>query len=575
MSTDDKNERLSILNKIPREARIDRRLLLDENEKDKKNSNLPRNRRRLLEKGTRKLVKEYQRIIRKHNSSGAGYPIDQFLRSMAIEYTQRYANSGVYTQPLSFNYIEPFCEIKLFQDTVAPFVDLLQEVNHLFNVTDFFDYITSNDAQSFDLTSLRDLPENKTFHFTTNGDVMDFSYLNSDGKEFVISGFSMVRRKDSLYWYLLGGEVLSDVEWKMRSGELQEMELSNRDPFKIALLGQLTEIYGNKHGAPIPLEGTDFVAKTIIAGETDLATKKYLGRCIMSETENSFSNICDDPNIYRGMTEDEIMERVEQMTKLIDHHAVMWNLVGAMFQLPAYFAYKIQIDKQLVEKAGKTVKSMKKSGGKGIRADYEIITAIEVSKENIPMVRSFLPIHYDVETEGHWRRLPNDAIGKGPDEKEVKGQTWVKARERIKRPEKPNPKIYVKSLVKAAKRKKVEYEKAARAAEERETTTAKKKLSDHGQLYVLRCTTMKEQHYKVGWTSGDAQSRAIQLSSDTGVPESFVVVEAWTHKNADALEKSVHAMLDPYRVNDRREFFHAPYAVIKKIIEAEISRSLN
>lgn len=269
MSKDDQKDRLSKLDKLHPIARIDHRLFLDENGKHEFFSKLPRNERRLLEKKSRILGKEYQRIILKHHSSGAGYPIDQFLRSMAIEYTNRYANSGVHTQPVSFNYIEPFCEIKLFQDKFAPYVDLLQEVDHLFNVTDFFDYITSRDAQSFDLTSLRDLPENKTFHFTTNGDVMDFSYLNADGKEFVISGFSMVRRKDCLYWYLLGGEVFSDVEWKALSVKQLKSDGYLPEPSKRAFVAYLREIYGNDAGAPTPLEGTDFAGKTIITGVTE------------------------------------------------------------------------------------------------------------------------------------------------------------------------------------------------------------------------------------------------------------------------------------------------------------------
>jgi hypothetical protein len=95
---------------------------------------------------------------------------------------------------------------------------------------------------------------------------------------------------------------------------------------------------------------------------------------------------------------------------------------------------------------------------------------------------------------------------------------------------------------------------------------------ENGILYVLRCTIMKEEVYKVGWTSGSAEARAEQISSATGVPTSFVVVDAWEHQDAEALEKNVHMMLDPYRLNDRREFFQANYHTIKKIIEAEIQR---
>lgn len=83
---------------------------------------------------------------------------------------------------------------------------------------------------------------------------------------------------------------------------------------------------------------------------------------------------------------------------------------------------------------------------------------------------------------------------------------------------------------------------------------------------------MQEEVYKVGWTSATAEERAKQISSATGVPNAFVVVAEWQHHKPDALEKNVHAMLDPYRVADNREFFKLEFSILKRIIEHEISR---
>lgn len=83
---------------------------------------------------------------------------------------------------------------------------------------------------------------------------------------------------------------------------------------------------------------------------------------------------------------------------------------------------------------------------------------------------------------------------------------------------------------------------------------------------------MKDEVYKVGWTSGTAEERARVLSAATGVPSSFVVVDSWPHENAEALEKNVHAILDPYRISERREFFQADYTKISELIETEIRR---
>ena len=91
-------------------------------------------------------------------------------------------------------------------------------------------------------------------------------------------------------------------------------------------------------------------------------------------------------------------------------------------------------------------------------------------------------------------------------------------------------------------------------------------------MYVLRCVVMENDIYKVGWTSRTARERASELSSSSGVPKSFIVVDSWQHTDPEGLEKNIHAMLDPYRVNDRREFFNAPYQTIKKIIELELQK---
>jgi hypothetical protein len=65
-------------------------------------------------------VAAYRRILLGIRQSGAGYPVDQLLRQLAIEYTHRYASAGVGSQPVSFNYFEAFCDIKLIENSVAP-----------------------------------------------------------------------------------------------------------------------------------------------------------------------------------------------------------------------------------------------------------------------------------------------------------------------------------------------------------------------------------------------------------------------------------------------------------------------
>ena len=226
------------LGKIPPFARMDHRHLLDQNGELPFISSLSRKEKKKLQAGVKRIVANYRSILKQLATSGACFPVDQLLRQMVTEYTHRYASSGVSSQPVSFNYFEPFCHIKLINGSYAPYMELTEEFDHLFYAPDFFDYLTSADSDEFNPASLQELPENKTFHFSTNGDVMDISFLNAEGREFVISGFSMIRRGDSVHWYLLGGEVLDEEEWQLRCSKQPEIDIQNLSPSKRAFLSE-------------------------------------------------------------------------------------------------------------------------------------------------------------------------------------------------------------------------------------------------------------------------------------------------------------------------------------------------
>lgn len=231
-------------------------------------------------------------------NSGAGYPVDRLLHDLALEYTNRFASSGTETQPVNFNYFEAFCDIKLIPNNVAPYAIPVAEIDNIFNVTDFFEFITSPEAEKFDLTSLMEIPEDKAFHYTANGDVNDLSFQNSSGRDFLISGFSLVRRNTSLFWYLLGGERYSPDEWDILCIEDYDESAGETLPFKQAFIEEVIERHGGKMGAPLPLEGTTSALRTIITGEINLTTKRYYSRCIMTEYNNAFAVKCDDPGIF-------------------------------------------------------------------------------------------------------------------------------------------------------------------------------------------------------------------------------------------------------------------------------------
>ncbi|MSO70704.1 MAG: hypothetical protein EXQ88_01605 [Alphaproteobacteria bacterium] len=205
MPSNDRSKRLQLLKKMPAFAALDHRFFLDEHGKDTRLAGLSRNDRRRLKKEAQRIGNEYSRALKDIGNSGVGYPGDQLLRQLATEYTHRYAVSGIHTQPQNFNYFEPFCEIGFIERSIAPIAGLTPEVDHIFGIVDYFDYVTTPEGTNFDLSQLSALPEGKTYHFTPNGNISDFTFLSDEGREFVVGGFSMIRRGNSLHWYIVGG----------------------------------------------------------------------------------------------------------------------------------------------------------------------------------------------------------------------------------------------------------------------------------------------------------------------------------------------------------------------------------
>lgn len=566
-----REKRLDILREVPFLAQLDHRLLQDKNGRHPVLEMGTRKERRLRAKAAKKLTERYNKHLVSLRDSGARFPVDQFLRQLAIEYTHRYASSGLRTQPISFNYLEPFLNIAFFSESIAPYVMLCNEYNNLFSSVDFFDYLTGDGADAFDVTSLMDLPEAEILHFTINGHILDLTFLGPGEREFALSGFSLVRRGSSVHWFMVGGRLFTADEWRDLQSQDKEVAIQNVPVWKRAFIKDALERHGNKAGRALALEGTNSAAKTILCGEFDVTVAKHLARCIMFEAENTFHMFCDDPEVVAAVDNERKEEVIRNMMEQLGAAGAMWNLAEALLQLPHYFAHRVTIADEALKKAGKRVSGPK--GGDGPGARFRIVPALEVQKAS-SVVREIRLPHYLTEIEGHWRKIAKDAMGQDRNGNPVKGKTWVRQSSQWKELHPETPIVYVKDRIAAAKLKAEEIMDLAAAAEvsppEAELALKQQTLPE---LYILRCSVMDNEVYKVGWTSGTAESRAKQLSSETGVPVAFVVAKCWVHANARALEAEAHAMLAPYRINDRREFFRAPLQVLEDVIEGVVHRA--
>lgn len=96
-------------------------------------------------------------------------------------------------------------------------------------------------------------------------------------------------------------------------------------------------------------------------------------------------------------------------------------------------------------------------------------------------------------------------------------------------------------------------------------------MNKSGNIYVLINYSM-ENLVKVGKTTRDAESRAKELSSVTGVPKPFIVAFDACFDDCDEAEEYIHKKLEQkgFRLSNNREFFQAPLKeVISVIVEAQ------
>lgn len=571
----DRKTRLGEFSKIPKFAQMDHRNFLDKDGKHKLISTLPRNERRLLKKEGEKIGRAYHSIMKRLIDSGSKFPVSELLRSMVLEYTSRFASSGTNNQPVSFNYFEPFCWAKLIPNSVAPYFNLKNETDHLFDLSDFIDFLTSGDIEIDEVGCLNDMPDSENYHFSTSGDLFATTVFDSNRREFVISGFSMVKVGDVIHWFILAGEVFSEQEW----GEIKSHDvgdgLSKAPAWKRKFLEEILEREGRQSGLPVPLEGTERTWRTIVAGEFNFVKRKHISRAYFAETEKTFVVHCDDPEVVSMLSKVDRDMVIESTLEKMAQASSLWNLAEGLLHLPTYFASRVAVSRTDLDRKGMSTDTKQKRGGKGLTKKFSYVRSLEVVDGDTAdsIVKVTLP-HFEAETQGHWRRLDYSAFGKDEKGNPVQGKTWVHKNSPWRASQKFSNIVYVKDTLSSARTTLDQLEKAIKRTEPRNAKSLDPDL-DNQELYIMRCATMTEQIYKVGWTRGSSYDRAKELSSASGVPEALIVVSYWKYRDAEGLETEVHAALAPYRVSNRREFFRVSSDVIVRVVEQILQRATN
>ena len=137
--------------------------------------------------------------------------------------------------------------------------------------------------------------------------------------------------------------------------------------------------------------------------------------------------------------------------------------------------------------------------------------------------------------------------------------------------------IYIKSSLADARQKLEKYREQLNEIKlnnKNEIIVQENLQSTPSYLYVLRSPAHGKDIYKVGYTDRDPEKRAQELSSYSGSPVAFLVVQAWAVIDGRSAEKAAHKYLENFRLASNREFFIGQYSMIREKIETAIDNFL-
>ena len=514
-------------------------------------------------------------------NNGAGLIADQAIRELATECNTRNLSHGLTSLPMRFNVMEAFL---CFRPKDNAF-DVLPERDHVFSLADFLDFQTGPDAQECVENVLDQLDEGVVHSYNAIGDLEALSFFDGDGNKFVAAAITFVRHGNELSWVLVGGTVTDIAAETVRIKE----KWAKIKPDMVANNPKHLDLDSSPPAEAVALEGAPNVWRTMLLGRTTLRPMTHDVRYLCRDEGATYDTYTDDPAIFQ-VTRIEMLT-VSQLNHLargesaLSKHSLSTQIAETLFSLPAYFKFKVRlvVEKEHQTKLGnptivRDLGCSLNAARPAERVVFRKVAALEILDLAMsPAIRSYRPPSHQVAVDGFWRRLSSpDADGIDQQGLPTKGRTWVRGHMRWRQQPPPPVVVLVKNSVASARMR-----AAVALAQGSGLASAdlpefgglpEESLEDVGQaargwVYVMSSPMLEDGVYKIGWTSKSPTARAEDLSRQTGVPMSFIVIESWESSMARNVERLVHQALSSRRINPRREFFQVPFAEIRKTVE--------
>lgn len=484
-------------------------------------------------------------IINAQRKNGANLPIDIELRYYLEEFNSRAWKYGLRTMPTSFNVMEAFFT---YNPQLNSFF-LLEEENFLIDFIDFIDYATSKDCPEKIEESLGMFEEDRIYNFsvTNNPPDIDFSLLDNSIK-YAIGGVAMVKRGDEVSMILLAGEKNSDLNLPLIE-EIRKIPGKSRLEYSPERVREKVRFWDD--------EG---YWKTIILLRFDIVTMELDVKFINKDIGDSFSVLTDSIESFLSEKGEFLFPEAEdylnEQKLKIQNYCPLFEIARTCLYLLSYvekYTDCLLLEEHITELGHEPIKPKFFKKDKIVPQKYELrkrdVWNLKKQRNNYSSSIITYNDDFKLETSGYWKILKTNEIGQNKNGDEIHGKTWVNItktwHETKNKPIKitNNIKVLVNSI-------------------------------NSGFIYIMRNASHEKNIFKVGLTRRDCETRAKELSSATGVPDKYLVVEEFATVDCVLAEKLIHEKLDDYRLNNKREFFKADYSFIRETVN-EIINEIN
>jgi hypothetical protein len=505
----------------------------------------------------KKLARRARSFAIAQEESGANQLADQALRSFVKEYNNRIALHGMVEgdMPSSFHILEAFVEYipHLLNFRILP------ERDYQIDASDFLEFASGTECPADQLAAAYELIDGEIYNVTSTTDPHD-ALLASDTDTVGFLAASVIRRGDEAVVMLVCGskEKPEDVDWTQSA-------VPDPKPWVEGLVRRAQDEEGFKKWYMIWGD----LYKTFVLARYDLSRQTLLERAIGWESDVHWQWVTDIP-AFSDLPD----EKKRRMAQRLDTYKTTWRLSESVLLIPNYLnkRYEITATKKVRTELGRnaTIQNQTKHAPPKSRVQFRMLRSLVVKRYtgSVGAVgRTYTSPRFQVEVEGFWRRLSNpESMGSDAAGNPIRGRTWVKAHLRYREnpPASDARIVFIKQTLRSAKAQAHGLKQKPLADTVPLPSVGKEEGISH--IYVLTNPALKSDLWKIGYTDSDPEDRARQLSSTTGVPVSYLVVESWTVTDGVLAESAAHAALEDYRVTMRREFFQCQYAVLRNAL---------